>query len=183
MKAQYTGKQQFLLNHGVQMRKLGWRVGLARSNKTLLCELIGARNLYIGKDWDSLSIIMDEQLVVVDIDALTYEIPYGYDLPPTLKERSRRGTHLFYQLPKGDYACRIKRWTNVDLLVREEKDEASEYIVYNEKEDGEKTIRHPWVSHVLCSPSTNYSLVWPDALPHRNEITQAPEWLIKEVTS
>jgi hypothetical protein len=181
MVTQYTGKQRYLIGHGVHMRRLGWRVGLARKDKTLLRELAGARDKHIGGDWDALSIIMDERLVVVDFDKRTWKIPAHCHLPPTLRERSRRGWHLFYTLPEGSYRCRIKRWPDVDLLVREVREEA-EAPTTRYYDSGAGTF-NPWVSHVLCSPSDGYELVWPDALPARAELTQAPPWLVDEVTA
>jgi hypothetical protein len=179
----YTGKQRALLKYALQLREMGWNIGLARKDKTLCMELQGLPWRTVlqqtGNDWEAISIMMDDTLLVVDIDARTW--PQSLVFPPTLKERTRKGWHLYYDLPEGgNYKCRIKHWENVDLLIREDTtspETATQYPTFYE--DGEEW--NPWVSHVLCHPSDNYTLVYPDQWLPRKEITAAPEWLVKEV--
>ena len=124
-----------------------------------------------------ISITVDPNLVVVDIDSTRWELPWGCILPPTMKERSPRGWHLFYntEIPLG---TQIKKWPNIDLLGGLENYSSPQFYA---QDKGKKDNRDfpPWERHVLCSPTPGYSLVCPDKFPNRKEITQAPSWLVE----
>lgn len=177
MNKRYNGHRLELISQAGKYIRAGWKVGLARGKKLARrVERAGFEPGDLFGDWDGISILMDKRLVVVDIDSIRWTIPNWNYLPSTFKERSRRGFHLFYDLPKdvGHVIPHVKWRPNIDLLVR--ASEAS--YTYGDENDEEST----WDSHVLVSPSAGYSRVWPDHVPTRKSITCAPDWLIQEVT-
>ncbi len=159
---------------------LGYSVGFAKA-KTLVSEFRG--DVPHGK-FDGISIILDD-LVCVDFDThLSMDLGWGCDLPPTWKEKTPRGFHLFYLLennspnpcdifgeiklqgsPKRE--SKIKWKPNVDLLVK-----------------GRKPVRYGGAiaqAHALCYPTPGYSLIHPDIPPPKDELTPAPSWLLDAV--
>lgn len=147
--------------------RLGYRIGVTK-NKILVAEPRGVPRLngdpvLDPKSWDGISIILDG-LVCVDMDRFTN---LGVELPPSLKERSPRGLHFLYRLPPNYKGQTIIGWRkNVDLLTRNIHAKSR----YNS--DG------AFEGHVLCSPSKGYSRLYPYAIPARNALPIAPNWLL-----
>jgi hypothetical protein len=189
----YTGQQRFLLRDAQKYADLGYRVGLCKA-KTFVAEYqpdevvsgwFGAVKTQKDQptDFDGISIIPDE-LVCVDIDIPDFGVVYE-ELPVTWKERSPRGWHLWYRLPMTIAATalwepKIKWRPHVDLLTKGKPKPSKKATRYGKAVviDGAivGTVDH-WGEHVLCSGTTGYQLVWPDAVPARDKLPEAPQWL------
>lgn len=161
-----------LIKQAIAIQDLGWIIGCVKK-KTLLST--GAWYNNYGRDeWDGISVCIDTNLVVVDIDYKDGEedlFQRGYYLPPTLKERSPKGVHLYYNLPKLSSTNKksIIKWRpKVDLLTS-----CGTYAKYKDR-----------TPHVVCSPTPGYELVWPNNWPHRNSpvVATAPDWVVDAVT-
>jgi hypothetical protein len=188
----YTGQQRFLLRDAKKYIDLGYRVGLCKG-KAFLQEykqevtmtFWGPLNKdpEIDIDFDGISIIPDE-LACVDIDIPDFGVVYEA-LPITWKERTPRGWHLWYRLPMTIAATalwepKIKWRPHVDLLTKGRPKPGKKATRYGKAVviDGAivGTADH-WGEHVLCSGTTGYQLVWPDAVPARDKLPEAPQWL------
>jgi hypothetical protein len=126
--------------------------------------------------WDGISLIMDE-IVCLDFDQGFVDLGWGRPLPPTLKEKSPRGYHLFYRLQSviAPMHPKIKFQPGVDLLCKD-AGEPQKKAKYGKKPDGGL-----WGGHVLCSPTPGYKRIYPDELPPANQIAIAPDWLVREL--
>ena len=136
--------------------------------------------------WNGISIRLTGGLCCVDLDSqdALRELQDFY-LPPTLKERSRRGLHLFYSLPASVPGAHSKiKWRkSVDLLCEEQTREWNTATLYA----GTRTVSRkstlpksdavycgrPFQGHVLCSPTPGYSRVWPETRMSREQVPQA----------
>lgn len=144
---------------------LGYQVGLT-AGKTLVCQY--ATSLVMPTNITGISILL-KNIVCVDFDTDFFDLGYERDLPTTLKEKTPRGWHLFYDLPttvKGSSQINFK--PNVDLLVEGAK---------KTKYRGDDTF----AAHALCYPTPGYQRVYPDAMPHRDQLTTAPKWIQEEI--
>lgn len=179
--ANYTGQQKFLLRDAERYSDLGYRVGLAKG-KTLIREYVpedfspwGDQEVF---DFDGVSLI-PEGIVCVDIDIPDFGVVYE-ELPPTFKERTPRGWHLWYRLPKSIHvgnsillpiwSPKIKWRPHVDLLTKGPVKGGSRY---------KNTTGGPdhWGEHVLCAGTPGYKRIWPDETPQRDNLPLAPQWL------
>lgn len=190
----YTGQQRFLLRDAQKYSDLGYKVGIAKG-KTFLQEYqpdevvsswFGISNKVQKEhptDFDGISIIPDE-LACVDIDIPDFGVVYE-ELPVTWKERTPRGWHLWYRLPLTIAATalwepKIKWRPHVDLLTKGKPKPGKKASRYNTATVTGNTITagpDHWGEHVLCSGTTGYQLVWPDAVPAKDKLTLAPQWL------
>lgn len=179
----YTGLQSTLLVEAARLCSLGYKVGFAH-NKKFISEyereetvqaIFGPYNTIVrgaptnGEEWDGISII-PEGVVCVDFDTPDFDVGWGRPLPPTLKERTPRGYHLYYSLPTGDfiYEPKIKFTKNVDLLVKGR---------IKKRYGGRK--EETWGNHVVCHPTPGYKRIWPDTVPHVDDLPRAPDWIIE----
>lgn len=187
--AAYTGQQKFLLRDAQQYLDLGYRVGLCKGKSFVReykesSDFFGNRYSQIEADFDGISIIPHE-IVCVDIDIPDFGVVWE-ELPPTWKERSPRGWHLWYRLPLviGEpWLPQIKWRPHVDLLVKAGRKAAEVKFrsVYGkrvqEESEEDEPIGTQWGEHVLCSGTTGYTRVWPDKIPPRDQLPLAPQWL------
>ncbi len=180
----YSGMQTTLLVHAARYASLGYEVGFTLG-KTLVGKYIQPKpvmtifgpimtqtKVEVPDQWDGISIILDG-VVCVDFDQDFVDVGWGRPLPPTLKEKSPRGYHLFYQLPSNGIYClepKVKWRPHVDLLSKGTSKKATKY--------GKKSH---WEGHVLCSPTPGYSRIYPDDCPHKDKLTVAPDWLLDEL--
>lgn len=169
----YSGQQQFLISAAKKYTNLGYTIGLSK-DKTLIKTFSGYES---DINFDGISIILDG-LVCVDIDSSDIDLGWHY-LPPTLKERSPRGWHLFYRLDLinySDYEFHSKiKWdrcshSSVDLLVKES--------IQRKTKDGKL-----WSAHALVSPSVGYRRVYHDEMPYKNDVAIAPDWLMEAISN
>lgn len=152
-----------LLDSANQYMKLGYQIGLCEK-KSLKYEWWLAGDP--PNQWDSISIILDG-LVCVDLDKFT-SLDKKYELPATLKERSPRGLHYFYRLPRRFEATSKIGWKkHIDLLTKD-----SVKTLYGKKPN------ELWQGHVLCSPSRGYSRLSAKTTPTKNMLPVAPQWVI-----
>lgn len=190
----YTGQQRFLLRDAQKYSELGYKVGLCKG-KTLIAvyqpdEFVSG---WLGMahkvqkeqsttNFDGISLI-PEGIVCVDIDIPDFGVIYE-ELPPTWKERTPRGWHLWYLLPStvaldeftltsATWSPQIKWRPHVDLLTKGKPQISKKASRYQSTTGGPDH----WGEHVLCSGSTGYSRVWPDQIPPKNHLTLAPAWL------
>lgn len=171
----YTGFQRQLMQEVRQYASLGYTVGLARG-KDLTRYRPAPES--IGMDWDGISIIMDG-VVCVDFDTPFITLGEEYPLPPTLKEKSNRGLHLFYRVPTGFVGEAKIHWKeNIDLLVAGKKK-----VIYNASgiSKSDILVERVWGQHVLVSPSKGYTRVYPDVTPAKDKLTLAPTWLMDAI--
>jgi hypothetical protein len=196
----YTGQQRFLIRDAQKYSDLGYKVGFAKG-KNFVQEYqpdtavmtfwgpIKTKNENHPEDFDGISIIPDE-LVCVDIDIPDFGVVYE-ELPPTWKERTPRGWHLWYRLPMTIAATalwepKIKWRPHVDLLTKGKPAPNKKKSRYGG--GGSVTVTgmgqvlttsgpDHWGEHVLCSGTTGYQRVWPDEIPARDSLPQAPQWL------
>lgn len=184
--ATYTGQQRFLLQAATIYSNLGYRVGFARGKEYLgeyqapSMTMWGPVQTEHPEGFDGISLIPDG-IVCVDIDINDFGMIYE-GLPPSVKERTPRGWHVYYRLPIAEmvhgrtFTPKIKWREHVDLLckpmgiVTKKSSRASRYG--GMKEDGS-----PWGEHVLCSPTTGYQRLWPDEMPPKDKLVEAPVWL------
>src|SRR5574337_155332 len=186
----YTGQQQFLLRAAQQYSELGYKVGLCKGKELasdyqpdeifsgwfgMVTKIPNANN---PTDFNAISIIPDG-VVCVDLDVPDFGLIWE-PLPPTLKERTPRGWHLFYRLEDlaRDRAIPKIKWReHVDLLALRGKSRgpAKRKSSYGKKDDD---TAPPWGGHVLIGPTTGYNRIWPDDFPHIDKLTMAPQWLV-----
>lgn len=177
----YTGQQKLLQARAQQYTSLGYKVGLTLG-KGLIGEYTDpSTSLWSGlkafgvsepnKDFDGISLMLDG-LVCVDFDKPDLNIGWYY-LPPTLKERTPHGYHLFYLIP-SDNICKLNtkiKWQPyVDLLTKEES---------TAKRRNYKNDPLPWSAHALCSPTHGYTRVYPEEIPQKIKLAMAPDWLME----
>jgi hypothetical protein len=193
----YTGLQRTLISKAGEYTRLGYRIGFARG-KEFLGEYKPAQMTMTmfgpvqtgepdaPEDFNGISVI-PEGFVCVDLDVNDFGVIWMGALPPTWKERTPRGWHLFYNLPAPVYAMghrgtpprttKIKWQPHVDLLIKDEPtpSKAKRRSPYGGmKEDGS-----PWGEHVLISPTPGYTLRYPEGeyVP-KDKLTIAPQWLV-----
>lgn len=152
-----------LISAGNEYTRLGYSIGLTKK-KSLQKEYWSP--IDDPSTWDSISIILDG-LVCVDLDRFT-SLDKRHNLPVTLKERSPRGLHFFYRLPRYFKATSKIGWKkHIDLLT---KDSVSS--LYGSKPT------ELWQGHVLCSPSKGYSRLSPKITPIKGNLPIAPDWIL-----
>ena len=188
----YTGLQRFLIRDADNYINLGYKVGYAKGKEylgegkkvtktvmTMFGPYVSNTDVELPEGFDGISLI-PENMVCIDIDINDLGVVWE-GMPPTLKERTPRGWHLFYRLPnphKGQ--CKIKWREHVDLLcvpgagVPPKKKRSSAYG--GMKEDGS-----PWGEHILISGTPGYKRIWPDEIPPFDKLPEAPLWLIDAV--
>jgi hypothetical protein len=178
----YNGKQVSLLVQAAKLNSLGYIVGLAKG-KALAKFFETESNPYAVQrsnegDWDGLSIVL-EGIACVDFDVLDMDLGWHF-LPPTWKERSPRGYHLFYRIPPergpSKMAPKIKWRPDVDLLIKGQVS-ARAPRAYGGMHGASHKTDTPFFGHVLVSPSDGYKRIWPDEVPARDKLTAAPDWL------
>src|SRR5271157_2167785 len=126
--ASYTGQQRFLLSTAAGYSNLGYRVGFCKGKAYLgeyqppSMSMWGPVAVEQPTGFDGISIIPDG-IVCVDIDINDFGVVYE-GLPPSLKERTPRGWHVFYRLPIAEmvhgrtFTPKIKWREHVDLLCK-----------------------------------------------------------------
>jgi len=193
----YTGQQRFLLRDADKYLELGYRVGLAKDKKflkeyknTTTMTFWGPMQTTpeVNVDFNGISIIPDE-IVCVDIDIPDFSVVYE-ELPPTFKEKTPRGWHLWYRLPQvigAPWSPQIKWRPHVDLLTTEKIVTLSLGSPFKRRsrydtgddDDGqdEPAIVSHWGEHVLSSGTTGYQRMWPDETPAKADLPMAPQWL------
>jgi hypothetical protein len=134
-----------------------------------------AASFHNHTDWDGISIIL-HGIVCVDID--TDDMIITKELPYTWTEKTKRGWHLFYRLPKEDkrYACIVGYQPNLDLLVKNK----SLQNVY--RRNGQTTPDTTWYGHALVSPSDGYSRVLPEEMMPKKKLPIAPGWILRALS-
>jgi hypothetical protein len=172
MAAPYSGQQVSLRAQASRYVDLGYSVGMAKGK-----EFLGALDPWdnsLPAECDGISIIPDG-LVCIDYDCEFKDLGWRRDVPPTLKEKTPRGWHLFYLLPVGyskeHWEPHIEWQPDVDLLVNDGRSRPYKSTTLN------------WARHILMSPTPGYRRIYPDQIPERNKLTIAPDWLVQEVTS
>ncbi len=163
----YRGKQRHLARFVDELRRKGYDVSYAKG-----------KALVTDHDWDGIGVRLTG-LVCVDFDCMFYDI--GHELPPTWKERSPNGLHLFYRLRDdvaGKAKCKIKWKPGVDLLVPT----ASAGQKYGTREE-DGGMSNVWGGHVIVAPTPGYVCVNPSEAPMRDQLPFAPAWLEKALTS
>lgn len=153
----------------------GYRVALCRK-KTLLIQISSGCEASGFNNWDGISIVLERDMVCVDFDTpefgfetITGDV-WEYPMPPSLKEETNRGWHVFYRLPYAyKYRPRIHWKPSVDLLVFDDE----QNVLYGKEK---------FFGHVLCSPTKYYIREYPKNLPAKSELAMAPDWLIQAVS-
>lgn len=196
--ATYTGQQRFLLQAAQKYSELGYYVGLAKGKSFLqayepdtpvmgwfgIVTKVQSQNN--PDNFDGISLI-PKGIVCVDIDIPDFGVVYEA-LPPTLKERTPRGWHLWYKVPKithingqelpepGDLLLepKIKWRPHVDLLTKGVPSLPKKPSRYRSTTGGPDH----WGEHILVSPTTGYTRIWPDEMPALKDLTDAPVWLL-----
>jgi hypothetical protein len=194
--ANYTGLQRTLISKAGEYVKLGYRIGFSKG-KAFLSEYVVSTTTVMTMfgpyqtqgeveapdDFDGISVI-PEDFVCVDIDVNDFGVIWMGSLPPTWKERTPRGWHLFYNIPAPIFAMgqrcsperttKIKWQPHVDLLIKGPPPKNKKRSAYSGmKEDGS-----PWGEHVLISPTPGYERKWPEDKPKKTELAMAPQWLV-----
>lgn len=187
--ASYTGQQRFLLQAAEKYTNLGYKVGFAQGKEfltvyqqpelvmTIFGPVATKSTADAPEDFDGISLI-PEGIVCVDIDIPDFGVVYEA-LPPTLKERTPRGWHLWYRLPIAEmahgrtYSPKIKWRPHVDLLTK-----ATAKPAKRAPYGGKKANGSPWGEHVLINPTSGYTRIWPENMPARKDLTEAPQWLV-----
>jgi hypothetical protein len=174
--AMYFGYQKHLMDTVLQYQALGYSMALSKG-KNITTHM--PMPVSLGLDWDGVSIIMDK-LVCVDFDTIDLDI--GEILPPTWKEKTRRGYHLFYRVPTGFVGQPKIGWKpNVDLLfygTTSKFANCSLALGYGGTRD---TPQRPWGKHVLVAPTNGYSMLYPEKPFALAELPMAPSWLLKTI--
>jgi len=157
-----------LIHEANRYTQLGYRVGLSKGKSLVAKYVVGMAST---TPFDGISILLSSGLVCVDFDTHhSMDLGWGYHLPPTLKEKSPRGYHLFYQLPAAGpdeiRESKIKWKEHVDLLTEGKR------VRYGRSQAD---------AHVLCSPTPGYSRIYPESLPPINQVTMAPSWLVDAI--
>lgn len=171
MAVSYRGQQVSLHAQALRYIDLGYLVGMAKG-KEYLGPLDGDEK-HLPAECDGISFIPDG-MVCIDYDCDFKDLGWRRDVPPTLKEKTPRGWHLFYRLPSKprEHWKPVIEWQeNVDLLVNDGR----------ERPYKSKSLH--WARHILVSPSTGYRRIYPDQIPEKDKLTMAPDWLIQEVSS
>lgn len=195
--ATYTGLQRSLISKAGEYVNLGYKIGFARGKEflgeytvttTTVMTMFGphvvSAEVEPPEGFNGISVI-PEDFVCVDLDVNDFGVIWMGSLPPTWKERTPRGWHLFYNIPAPIYAMghrispqrttKIKWQSHVDLLIKGPPPKSKKKSVY----DGMKEDGSPWGEHVLISPTPGYERKWPmDACPPKDKLTMAPQWLV-----
>lgn|SRR5512135_2543394 len=200
MAKSYTGQQQFLLQSAQRYTDLGYKIGLAKGKEFLgLYQPDSVVSGWFGMpiktqqeqpstDFNAISLIPDG-VVCVDFDEPDFGLVWE-PLPPTWKERTPRGWHLFYYLDpevRDQVKPKVKWRASVDLLVVPGKDiepdtmKSEQLLRYNRKKTPDQPNGGTWARHVLISRSDGYKLVWPDEVPPLSKLTPAPDWLVQQL--
>lgn len=184
----YTGQQRAFLSIAQKYSDLGYKVGLASGKE--LVETYEPPQMIPGwfgymypqskefsTNWDSLSIILDG-IVCVDLDVPYFDVLQWNPLPPTLKERSPRGWHLYYRLPYDIEALNPKiNWKpHVDLLVKATNTRKIQTSKYGK-------VGKPFGGHVVCAPTLGYTRIYPDEQPKKDWLPIAPQWVLDVLDS
>lgn len=179
----YTGHQRFLLRDAQKYTDLGYTVGFCKGKEFLgpyqqdevvqtIFGPVATKSQQLPEDFDGISLI-PQGMVCVDIDINDFSMIHE-GLPPTLKEKTPRGWHLFYAIHDDRKASAKLKWReHVDLLVKDNRPVKKKPSRYGIKDDGS-----PWGEHVLISPTVGYKRIWPDEVPHFNKLPDAPLWLL-----
>lgn len=172
MAVSYRGQQVSLHAQALRYIDLGYSVGMAKGKEYL--GALGGGGQILSAECDGISFIPDG-MVCIDYDCDFKDLGWRRDVPPTLKEKTPRGWHLFYKLPRRPYKDPWKpiiEWQeNVDLLVNDGR------------EHPYKSKSLHWARHILVSPTPGYRRIYPDQVPEKDKLTMAPDWLIQEVSS
>jgi hypothetical protein len=179
----FTGQQSSLFQAAQRYIDLGYTVGLTKGKSLVMDDFVpnvksafGRHQANTPSDFDGISIIPD-RIVCVDIDVPDFSM-FWDPLPPTWKEKTPRGFHLFYSLQGSDYSSKIKWLPHVDLLVKSNVGKSRPG--YSKRPDGSEII---WGEHVICSPTPGYTCIYPDQIPENKDLTPAPTWLIEAIKS
>lgn len=202
MSKSYTGQQKFLLQAAQRYTDLGYKIGYAKGK-----EFLGPYNpppiiqgwfgmqvmgeVEAPDGFNAISLIPDG-VVCVDLDEPDFGLVWE-PLPPTWKEKTPRGWHLFYYLDPEvrDKVKPIIKWRpHVDLLTRppgfgQEDPFKVVSVAYGKKRPTasvQTTATPVWGGHVLISRSDGYTLVYPDQVPPLSQLTPAPDWLVYQLT-
>ena len=186
----YTGLQRFLLRDAQKYNDLGYKVGLANGKTFLRLYQPDSESGWFGiktpadngDDFDGISLV-PHGIVCVDIDVPDFGVIWE-ELPPTFKERTPRGWHLWYLLPSviqidestvsiPIWSSQIKWRPHVDLLTSGAPKTPKKKSRYQSTTGGPDH----WGEHVLCSGTTGYQRVWPEEVPNRDQLPLAPQWL------
>lgn len=200
MAKNYTGQQRFLLQAAERYTDLGYKIGYAKGKEFLgpyvppPMSSVGWWGMQVKgeveapENFNAISLIPDG-VVCVDFDEPDFGLVWE-PLPPTWKERTPRGWHLFYYLDpeiRDNARPKVKWRPFVDLLVVPGKDVEPDTLRtqqvqtrYSKKPDAPNG--GTWARHVLISRSDGYTLVWPDEVPPLNKLTPAPDWLVYQLT-
>lgn len=183
--ASYTGQQRFLLRDAEKYTNLGYQVGFCKGKEFLgpyaqdevvqtYFGPVAIKSQNVPNDFDGISLI-PQGMVCVDIDVNDFSMIHE-GLPPTLKERTPRGWHLFYRIHDDRKASAKIKWReHVDLLVRDNRPAPKKKPT---RYGGIKDDGSPWGEHVLISPTVGYQRIWPEDVPHFNQLPDAPLWLL-----
>lgn len=176
-------ERQLHLQYAEHYYQLGYTVGLSIGKRLITTfeyqRALASRGIdrwyqnYVslfGQEWDSISIILND-LVCVDLD--TQDIKIYDEMPPTWTEKTPRGLHYFYRLPRDGrpYTCQISYRPHMDLLVKR-KQPNTPYGNLN----GDTTT---WYGHALIAPSKSYLRLKPSGkdIIKKNELPLAPSWI------
>ena len=195
----YTGLQRTLISRATAYTKLGYKIGFAKGKAflgeykensqtvmTMFGPYVTGTEVDAPEGFDGISVI-PEGFVCVDLDVNDFGVIWMGALPPTWKERTPRGWHLFYSLPAPVYAMgmrgtpprttKIKWQPHVDLLIKDEPNPNK--VKRRSPYGGKKDDGSPWGEHVLISPTPGYTLRYPEGecLP-KDKLTLAPQWLV-----
>lgn len=174
--------QKFLLYCADTYYKLGYKIGLTKE-KALVAEyepcegvlLQRALSSHQVQEWDGISIILRD-LMCVDIDS--NEVKIEEALPPlsiTWTEKTKRGWHYIYRLPKDNHSrsCKVSWRPNVDLLVYNPSRTPPAYR--NERGISQST----WFGHILVSPTNGYTRTAPQGMIAYGQLPSAPSWILE----
>lgn len=193
----YTGLQRTLISKAGEYSRLGYKIGYCRGKEFLgqyeppstVMTMFGPvqhGEVEAPEDFNGISVI-PEGFACVDLDINDFGVIWMGALPPTWKERTPRGWHLFYNLPAPVYAMghrgtpprttKIKWQPHVDLLIKDEP--SPNKVKKRSPYGGMKEDDSPWGEHVLISPTPGYTLRWPEGeyVP-KDKLTMAPTWLV-----
>ncbi len=191
--ATYTGLQRTLLVKAKEYHNLGYKVGYSREKEFLgvyapkqVQSWYGAMITQdpddVPEDFNGISVI-PEGIACVDLDINDFGVIWMGALPPTWKERTPRGWHLFYKLPPAEmvhgraWTTKIKWQPHVDLLTKDTPNPSK--VKRRSPYGGMKEDGSPWGEHVLISPTPGYECRWPEGgVPHKDKLTEAPIWLL-----
>ena len=182
--ATYTGHQRFLLRDAEKYSDLGYKVAFCKGKEYLgpyepnvmvptIFGPVATKSSEFPEGFDGISLIPDG-MVCVDIDINDFSMIHE-GLPPTLKEKTPRGWHLFYRIHDDTKASAKIKWReHVDLLVKDNRPSPKKKTPYGGKKDNGS----PWGEHVIISPTVGYKRIWPDEVPNFNDLVDAPRWLL-----